>query len=153
MSITFRKANLANADEIRFIAEIDARIPQAHDPEFLCNENTINDRYEFLKNKTTHEDFFEVAINKEQKIVGFHLIKKKSYQENLFAGSVDTTWVDPTFRGQGIALSLKQRGETWAKEQELDHIYTWVQTTNESSLSLNKKMGYEVVNIKLKKKI
>lgn len=153
MNITFRKANLDNADEIRFIAEIDAHIPQTHDPEFLCNEKTINDRYELLKNKTTLEDFFEVALNADQKIIGFHLIKKKPYQETLFAGAVDTTWIDPAFRGLGIAQLLKQRGEAWAKEQSLDHIYTWVQATNESSLSLNKKMGYEIVNFKMKKKI
>jgi GNAT superfamily N-acetyltransferase len=87
------------------------------------------------------------------KLVGYHLVRKVPYQRDLFAGCVYTLWVSPDFRRKGIGSALKERGESWARGLKLDHIFTWIHTKNVESLSLNKEMGYEVTHSKLRKKL
>lgn len=97
--------------------------------------------------------FFEVAINTaQQTILGFHLIKKVPHFDR-FAGRIDTLWVSPEYRKSGLASTLKNRGENWAKEQKLDHLLTWVHAKNSQMISLNKKLGFEIVNYKMIKKL
>lgn len=76
-----------------------------------------------------------------------------AYIRNLFAGMVYTLWIDPKYRNQGLGREIKTRAETWAQKHQLDHIFTWINTRNEPSISLNQKLGYEIVNYKLKKKL
>jgi GNAT superfamily N-acetyltransferase len=92
-------------------------------------------------------------VNNDNKVIGYHLIKKTPYMRDLYAGMVYTLWVSPDCRKNGIGSALKSRGEAWAKTSGLDHIYTWINSKNLESISLNQKMGYEVTNYKLKKKI
>jgi GNAT superfamily N-acetyltransferase len=153
MKFTFRRADLSNEAELRTIAEIDAGIPPLYDADFRNDAETIAKELDFFKNKLTGEDFFDVAVDTQGRIVGFHLVKKVPYLRDLFAGAVYTLWVDPIDRNNGVGTILKQRGEAWARQSKLDHLYTWIHSRNQPSLGLNEKLGYEIVNYKLKKKL
>jgi len=153
MEISFRNANTLNLDEIRYIAEIDSSIPPVHDSDFRCDEETIQKEMEFLIKKLSADDFFEVAVDSKDKVIGFHVVKKTPYIRDLFAGAVYTLWVAPEFRKNGIGSALKKRGEDWARRLELDHIYTWINAKNEQSILVNQKLGYEITNYKLRKKL
>lgn len=146
---TFRRANLQNESEIQFLAEIDITIPAKFDSDFPVNDKMIQDRVKFLKS-ASESDFFDLAIDDAQQIVGFHLVKKVPHFER-FAGRVDTLWVSPKYRKSGIASTLKQRAEEWALGQNLDHLHTWVHADNSQMISINKRMGYKVVNYKMRK--
>jgi GNAT superfamily N-acetyltransferase len=153
MEITYRKVNLKDPDEMQAIAAIDMTIPALFDPIFEVNEKTISDRLEQLM-KCKSDDFFEVALNSDGKIIGYHFMNKfKSPPLGALAADVQTLWVDPAFRKQGIGANLKKRGEQWAKEENLSHISTFVNGKNSSMLNLNQKLGYELVGYKLRKSI
>lgn len=123
MSITYRKYDLNNEDEIKFIAQIDAEIPALYDSDFTADEKTILERLDFIKKSIKPDDFYEVAVTEQNQVVGFHFVKKIMYLGKIPAGSVYTLWVHPDYRGQGIATSLKVRSEDWARLQNLDHIH------------------------------
>lgn len=150
MEITYRRVNLDNAEEMQFIAAIDMAIPAKFDPIFQVNEKTISERLEQLM-KCQPNDFFEVAVNENKKIVGYHFLNQFKGPHGILAASIQTLWVDPEYRRQGIAKTLKERGETWAKENNLDHISTFVHAKNPSMTALNNELGYELVGYKLKK--
>ncbi len=151
MEIIYRKINLQDAHEMETIAAIDMSIPALFDPIFEANEKTILDRLEQFKNCKS-DDFFEVAVSSDGKIIGFHFMNKfKSAPLGTLAAHVQTLWVDPAFRNQGIGANLKKRGEEWAQNEGLDHISTFVHGKNSSMLKLNRKLGYELVGYKLKK--
>jgi L-amino acid N-acyltransferase YncA len=153
MDLVYRRTNFADPGELRFIAEIDAAIPPRHDSDFIFDEDAIQKQLDFLLKKVSEEDFFEVAVTSDNKVIGYHLVKKTPYMRDLYAGMVYTLWVSPECRKNGIGSTLKSRGEAWAKTLGLDHLYTWINSKNLESISLNQKMGYEITNYKLKKKI
>lgn len=150
---TIRRANLKDDSELRAIAEVDVTIPAIYDADFVVNEEAVSKQAARLKEMFKEEDFFNIAINGEGKIIGYHAVKKQPYMNDLFAGNIYTLWVHPDFRNRGLAWSFKKSAEAWAKEQKLDHIFTWVHANNKGMIELNKNLGYEVVNYKMKKKI
>jgi RimJ/RimL family protein N-acetyltransferase len=150
MDITFRKANLSDPDEMQWIATIDMTIPATHDPLFQVNEKTISERLQMLL-KCKPDDYFEVGVTNTGKIVGYFCMTQFQSPHGVQAASIETLWVDPDFRKQGIATTLKQRGEAWAKAKKLDHISTFVHGKNSAMLALNENLGYELVGYKLRK--
>ena len=150
--VLYRRVDFSSEAEMIFIADTDTQIPAKFDDEFPTDEKMILERLKHFKEKFNQEDFFQVALD-GQKIVGFHLIKKHSHFNNKNVGNVYTLWVSSEYRRSGIAKELKRQGEAWAKNSNLDHLYTWVHVDNSKMLNLNKKLGYEPTNIKMVKKI
>lgn len=145
----FRRANLKDESEVKLLAEIDMTIPAKFDKDFVINEQMALDRAKFLKS-VTESDFFEVVIDENKNIVGFHLVKKVPHFDK-FAGRINTLWVSPKFRENGLATILKNHAEAWAIEQNLDHLHTWVHSDNTKMISINKRMGYKIINYKFRK--
>ena len=151
MNIAYRRVDLSNTNEMREIASIDATIPPLFDSKFKVNEESIDRYYQQLM-KCTAEDFFDVVVT-EGKIIGFHFMYQYKSTHDVMAAHVHTIWVHPDFRKQGIAKTLKDRGEKWAKEHRLDHISTFVHGKNSAMLELNENLGYELVGYKLRKSL
>lgn len=151
MKIKFRRIDFKNLDELNFIAKIDVGIPAKFDGDFSIDQEAVEKMLQALC-KFTDNDFCEVAVDPKNEIIAYHIIKKMPYM-NRFAGSVHTLWVAPEYRNQGLATQIKKRGEKWAKENNLDHIYTWVHVDNLKMQNLNQELGYEIVNYKMKKKL
>lgn len=152
LDITYRRADLSNPEEMQSIAANDAYIPALYDPLFKVDDKAILDRLQKLM-KCQPDDFFDVAMADDKKIVGFHMMTQFKSTHGVMAANIETLWVDPRYRQQGIAKILKERGEQWAKRHELDHISSFVHCKNPSMLSLNEKLGYELVGYKLRKSL
>lgn len=152
MGITYRRVDLDNCDEMQTIAEIDMTIPALFDSLFEVNEKTISERLQQLM-KCKSNDFFDVAVADNGKIIGYHFMNQFKSSHGIMAADVQTLWVDPSFRRRGIASTLKKRGERWAKENKLNHISTFVHGKNSSMQNLNQNLGYELVGYKLRKNI
>lgn len=134
------------------IAAIDMTIPALFDSMFVVNEKTISERLQQLM-KCKDDDYFEVVVNADQQIVGYHFLNKYKTPHGLIAADIQTLWVAPEYRKQGIATALKQRGESWAREQKLNHISTFVNGKNASMLALNESFEFELVGYKLRKNL
>ncbi len=145
MEITYRRVHLDNIEEMQFIAAIDTAIPAKFDPIFQVNEKTISERLEQLM-KCQPNDFFEVAVNENERIVAFHYLNQFKGPHGILAASITTLWVAPEYRRQGIAKTLKERGEIWAKENNLDHISTFVHANNSSMPPVSGKLSHELKN-------
>lgn len=145
----FRRANLQDEAEVKFLAEVDMTIPAKFDKDFVINDQMTLDRAKFLKS-VNENDFFEVAVDENENIVGFHVVKKVPHFDK-FAGRIDTLWVSPSDRKHGLASELKTHAESWADENNLDHLHTWVHSDNTKMISINTRMGYKIVNYKMRK--
>ena len=152
MNTLYRAAERENTDELRFVAEEDSKIPLLYDPEYIFNEKSTDARMIFYKQQISNEDFFEVAVENE-KIVGFHIVKKVPYPPDLQAGAIITLWSHPDYRGRGIAFKLKQRAEEWAIKSKLAHLQTNVHSNNLRMLSMNEKAGFKIIQVALKKNL
>lgn len=150
MEISYRSVDRTSSTEMAAIAATDMTIPALYDPLFVVNENTIAARLDQLM-KIKPDDFFEVAIIPSGKIVGYHALTQFKTPHDTMAAEVYTLWVDPEFRQQGIAKTLKARGEDWAKGRGLHHLSTFVNAKNDKMLSLNEKDGFEIIGYKMRK--
>lgn len=134
-----------------FVAEADSRIPLEFDPTLLWNPDSIAHRLDWYHKNIGEPDFFEVALENSQKIVGFHIIRRIPFPPNLFAGTIVSLWVDPAVRGRGIARALKMRGEDWARSIGLDNLQTAVHRNNQTMLKINQKSGFLETQILMRK--
>jgi RimJ/RimL family protein N-acetyltransferase len=62
-------------------------------------------------------------------------------------------WVDPEYRGRGIALEMKKLGEKWAMEHGCKIMDSNVKVSNENMITLNEKMGYTVARFNYRKRL
>jgi GNAT superfamily N-acetyltransferase len=152
VEIQYRSVNRDDLNELRFIAEKDSKIPKLYEAEFPWNEKSIDGRLELYNRLSASEDFFEVALQ-NGKIIAFHIIKKAPFPPDLYMGLIITLWVEPEFRGKGVATAIKSRGERWAKTQGLDHLQTGVHATNSKMISINEKSGFQTFQFNMKKKL
>lgn len=151
MDVSFRSVNYADEEELNLIALEDSKIPKLYDHEFSWSESSVVDRKHLYRKQILPSDFFEVAII-DQKIAGFHIVKKIPYGISS-AGLIITLWVDEKYRGRGIAKSLKERAEIWARKMGLDHFQTSVHASNKTMLEINQKSGFYITQYTLKKSL
>lgn len=149
MSFTIRPVNKNNQQELLTIAEADARIPLEFDSSHPFDENSVNARLDYYQ-QLSENDFFEVATQQER-IIGFHIVKKSPFPPSHTIANIISLWVHPDFRKQGIAKELKNRAEYWAKQGGMLWIQTHVHKSNARMLELNKSNGYEEIYISLRK--
>jgi RimJ/RimL family protein N-acetyltransferase len=152
MEIEYRKVDRENIEEMKFVAEEDSKIPLLYDSEYTWNELSTSARLDFYKQQITDNDYFEVAVLQD-KVVGFHIVKKVPYPPDLFAGVIITLWVSPSVRGKSVATTLKLRAEKWANDLSLAYLQTGVHPNNPQMLSINKKNGFSITQYTLRKKL
>jgi len=152
MNLRYRRIRLEDEKEVRVICEIDAVIPAMFDPDFPSDEKVVLDRISDLKKCFNDEDFLEVAVDQQERILGFHIVKQVEVFGRRVA-QIYTLWVSPEFRNNGVAATLKQRAEVWAQDRGIGHIETWVHPRNSRMVDLNQKNGFEVVSLKMKKRL
>jgi GNAT superfamily N-acetyltransferase len=151
MEVRFRPADFNGDAELMFIAEQDSKIPQTYEGGDW-NEKSVLARLDLYRRLDPKDDFFDVAVD-DSKIIGFHIIKKIPSPPDKLAGLIITLWVDPRFRGKGIATQLKQRGEEWARSHKFEHLQTGVHSNNSRMISLNQKSGFQTFQVTMKKKL
>lgn len=152
MNIQFRRADKENKEELHNIALIDSKIPLEFDTEFQWSEKSLDVTLSRYNKHLLENDFFEVALS-DDKVVGFHIVKKVPYPPDTYAGAIFTLWTDPKFRGNGIATELKKRGEVWAKLEGCSLMVTNVHLNNTQMLNLNKIFGFGIVQHAMRKKL
>ncbi len=146
-SIQYIDGDSLNQEQLALIAEIDNKIPMAHDSYLVCDEEVINKRIELIKN-LKKPNFFKVAILEDQ-IIGFHILE--SFQHDLVkAARILTLWVDAKFQNKGIAKELKQQGIEWAKQHEFPFIQTFTHQTNKRMQDINLQNGWKVHGVTMR---
>ncbi len=84
----------------------------------------------------------------EGRAVGMIDARVRNYAEgspNLRAAYVEDLWVDPEWRRRGIARSLLDAVEAWARAEELDWIGSDIETGNVVSAAWHRAAGFDEV--------
>lgn len=82
---------------------------------------------------------YSVAVAPSGEYVGLSVLWKDSGDGVLYTG---LTGVRREYRSRGIALALKVRAATWAKQAGKKGINTAVSSTNGAMLAINERLGY-----------
>ncbi|MFA6319612.1 MAG: GNAT family N-acetyltransferase [archaeon] len=116
--------------------------------DFLLND--------FILKRLGHKDYFFFVAEENNKIVGI-IIGWKEFISPVYNNAnvlyLCDAIVDPTFRGKGIGKKLVHSLESEAKKCGLNEAILEVLVKNVKSIDFWKKMNYEPVYLKMRKKI
>lgn len=110
------------------------------------------------KNEQTLEEFFEKELNgqkgpNESIFIATHKDEPIGFHSTVIRGSnlfIKMTGVKPNFRKKKVASSLKYRSLLYAKKNDLKSIHTIVNKKNVEMIALNTKLGFRLINEKMK---
>ncbi|MEO0454071.1 MAG: GNAT family N-acetyltransferase [Verrucomicrobiota bacterium] len=80
------------------------------------------------------------VFEEEEMIKGWIITVPALDRENR--GLLCSVWVEPPFRGKGVACELIQSALVWAMENQMDAIELWVRETNRSARRLYLQFGF-----------
>jgi GNAT superfamily N-acetyltransferase len=86
--------------------------------------------------------YLAVAQDDPMRIVGHTILRISAMPDGRLYGLISTTYVDPAYRGSGIADRLLDRGEAWVRAQGMLEAATWTSATNMRLVRLYEKHGY-----------
>jgi GNAT superfamily N-acetyltransferase len=89
-----------------------------------------------------------LAMDGEDQILGHTIVRLDVDFDDRQIGLFSTTYVEPKFRGKGIAKTLIARGESWMVERGMNKAVTYTDPSNTPLLNLFKSLGYRVDEIK-----
>ena len=104
--------------------------------------------------KAKDQDF--IIIEENNKIVAFlELIIKK--REGIFKmktnGHIETTFVNPKYRGKGYGRLLFKAATKWFKKRKASHATVGTHAKDIGARSFWQKMGFKEYNVKYRKKV
>jgi len=153
-SMTFKLVPLEHAEPglIRRLAEIDATLPSEYAVGYEASADSIAERIVRLTESIGNDNAFVMtARNGRNEVVGLHWVCL--VEGNEACAYVNTTWVDPSCRKQGIGSALKDAGENWARQRGATQMATSVALTNDAMVEFNRRRGFTPTSIDMLKKL
>ena len=86
-----------------------------------------------------------LALNGEDQIAGHTIVRLDVDFEEKPTGLFSTTYVDPEFRGKGLARALIAKGENWMIERGMNKAVTYTDPGNAPLLKLFESQGYRII--------
>jgi len=154
MEIYYRPIDINSFEEVKYFFmthEFSWRDSDATGFIPRSEEKRIEVAKEFIeKLKSTEEKYHCIGAFFKGELVGSHFLDRYVI-DGKNACHVHGLWVDPEFRGHGIAFKLKQMGEDWARSKACKMMDSNVRVTNEGMIKLNEKVGYAVERLNFRK--
>lgn len=85
-------------------------------------------------------------------IVGLHVLRRYEEYEQVGA-HIAGLWVHPSRHKMGIARTLKEKGEAWARSIGATFINTNVHAGNERMLEINARAGFSLFRYNMRKRL
>jgi GNAT superfamily N-acetyltransferase len=153
MTIEFRTLDYANTAEMRRYLELFYEIPAELDAYYVPKSSDFI--ASCIATAREQEDaantFCGIALAQGE-IVGLHILRR--FQEgDLIGVHIAGLWVAEEHRGAGIARSLKERGEAWARSIGASFLNTNVAAANARMLEINERIGFKPYKINLRKRL
>lgn len=146
MNIKYEFFSNLTDDQIKYIAEIDSKIPNDLDPHYHWTPECADERYEYFKKL----EGLKIAALNENQVIGFHVLYLVIKPFASIA-NISTFWIHQNFRKQGIGQHLKKLGEDWASEHDCTYLQTNVHRANTRMVEINEKNGFEFTYLNMRK--
>ena len=126
--------------------------------EFKCESTKVSfptceiDSSFFKRNLLKTEPGSVLVAEDNGKLIGYIYLKTKKTDTGAY-GIIHHIYIDPEHRGKGLATQLMQKGEEHFKTKGLKKIRATVTLSNESSLKVAKKFGFNEKRIIFEKNL
>lgn len=152
IELKYENLDFSNSDDVTQVAKIHCDTPREWVANHSYSADAINKVIEKLRSP---DHIHHVVVAREpvsDRITGVHWVQLEISPESRI-GHIHSLWVHPEFRQRGVATHLKEMVEDWLRQNEASEIRTQVHVENAKMISLNKKLGYNMVRIGMSKPI
>lgn len=144
--------NLRDAEDtdLEIIQELSVKLSEKEAEEFDSTIdpqwNTSEEATEYFETRITEEDGFAVVAEEDERIVGYivgGLRNAEEYRNELDIAELETMYVEPGHRSQGIGTRFVDRFESWAEEHNADRMRVEVTSQNEDGIRFYERNGLQ----------
>ena len=153
MSIEYRTLNYADTEEMRRYLTLFYEIPAMLD-EFYSPKPAeyIEASIVTARERENPTNTFPGVAVEHGKVIGLHILRRFE-EAGLVGAHIAGLWVDERRRGVGVARTLKEQGEAWARSIRADFLNTNIHVANARMLEINERCGFEPYRINLRKRL
>jgi len=147
MEYSLRDAKNTDLQIIRNLSvELSEKEAEEFDPTIDPEWNTEEDATKYFEARITQEDGFAMVAEEDEEVVGYilgRLRNAEDYRTDLDIAELETMYVKPEYRSQGIGTNFIQHFESWASEQNADRMRVEVTSQNEGGIQFYERNGLE----------
>lgn len=152
-NIEYRTLNYGDIAEVREYLSLLYAICSDQDEFYFVKSPEFIDRavIKARREENSSNTFAGLALE-QREIVGVHVLRR--FEEGPLIGAhVSGLWVAERLRRRGIARTLKDMGERWARGIGAQFLNTSVLVQNQPMLELNRALGYRQYRINCRKRL
>jgi len=146
MNYQIRSASLDDLEVIQDLSvKLSEKEEQEFDPTIDPEWNKTEEATEYFRHRIQEEDGFALVVE-DKKVVGYiigGLREAESYRNNLDIAELETMYVEPKYRSQGIGTRFVDKFENWAEQREADRMRVEVTSQNKKGISFYEDNGLE----------
>ena len=153
MVIEYRTLDYTNTEEMRRYLTLFYAIPAGVDEYYsaksaeLIETSVVTARHE----ENSMNTFSGIALDQVD-IVGLHILRRFD-EGGLVGAHIAGLWVAEPYRRMGVARTLKEQGEAWARSIGADFLNSNVRVANSRMLDMNEQFGFKPYRINLRKRL
>ena len=143
--------------DVSKVAELSYMVGKMHDEEMpnYFNKTTFDEHFNIIKKMKDDDNAMVMVAKVGEEVVGFICLgiiedKRLGYKVNKI-GVVYNLGVDEKFRGRGIGKKLIKEGECYFKKNGCEVVDLNVYCFNKGAINFYKNLGYEVIDINMRK--
>jgi GNAT superfamily N-acetyltransferase len=141
---------LAESEDLETIQQLSVRLSEKEqkefDPTIDPDWNTTEEAMKYFKDRVEDEDGFAMVAEADSEIVGYAvggLRGAESYRNDLDIAELETMFVRPKYRSQGIGSDFMSEFEIWADRKNADRLRVEVTSQNSGGRRFYKREGLE----------
>lgn len=159
MKIQYREIDSKNIQEVRAFFVCNEYCWRDSDPQdFIARTDERRDAVaaEFIEKRNNqnneNEKYHCLAAFDGNEMIASHFLDKYMI-EGKMACHIHALWVSDKYRGLGIARTLKEMGEVWARKMNCIFMDSNTKVTNAGMIALNKELGYTIARYNFRKSL
>lgn len=153
MTIEYRTLDYKDVAEVReYLRLLYAISVDGDEFHFEKSDELIDRAVIKARREENASNTFAGLAREARQIVGVHLLRRVE-EGPLIGAHAAGLWVAERWRRQGVAKTLKARGEAWARSIGAEFMSTNVLVGNTAMLALNHALGYRDYRIHLRKRL
>jgi ribosomal protein S18 acetylase RimI-like enzyme len=141
---------VAETDDLEIIQDLSVKLSEKEaeefDPTIDPEWNKTDEATEYFQEKINGETGFALVVEDNQEVVGYAvggIREAESYRHDLDIAELESMYVEPEYRSQGIGTEFVEEFEQWASEHDADRMRIEVTSQNEKGINFYEEQGLE----------
>mgnify|MGYP006281764159 CR=1 FL=1 len=150
----------AKSEDIEVIQELNTRLSEKEaeefdptiDPEWISTEEA----FKHYKQRIQEKDGFAKKVEHNEQVVGYAIggiHGSESYREDLKIAELETMYILPEYRSNGIGTELVENFTTWAEKEDADRLRVEATAQNEDAIRFYRENGFKDYALTLEREL